>query len=157
MKERNKVTPAAYLILKKGEEVLFARRANTGYFNGYYSLPAGHVELGEMPSVAILREAREEIGVDIKEGDLKFVHSLYRSAIDETGDRIDYFFTAEIFSGEPKNCEPQKCDDVRWFSIDNLPEKLVPEVKHALSCLEQNQSYSEMPFEKKNLNPDRVG
>lgn len=154
MKDRNKVTPAAYLILRKKHDVFLTRRAHTGYFNGYYSLPAGHVEANELPTTAIIREAREEVGVIIKKKDVHFFHALYRQAVDDTGDRVDYFFISEKFKNEPKNCEPQKCDDARWFPLKKLPSKITPEVKWVLKLISKKISYSEMPFDKKNINPE---
>ena len=43
-KERNKIIPASYAVLIKDNKVLLVRRFNTGYEDGKYSLPAGHVE-----------------------------------------------------------------------------------------------------------------
>lgn len=154
MKERHKVIPAAYLIIKNKNKVFMTRRANTHYFNGYYSLPAGHVEDGELPVDAIIREAKEEVGITIAKKNVVFAHALYRTKLDETGDRVDYFFIVEKYKGELKNCEPDKCDDAQWFALDKLPKKITPEVKHVFVLLKKKQVYSEMPFNKKNLNPE---
>ena len=116
-KERNKSVPAVYIILKKGEEILLGRRKNTGYYDGWYGGPAGHVDAKELPSIAGVREAKEEVGIDINPTDVKFAHALYRTAHDETGDRSDYFFIVEKWDGEPKIMEPEKCDDLQWFLI----------------------------------------
>ena len=91
MKDRNKATPAVYLILKKNRQVLLGRRINTGYYDGWYTLPSGHVEAGELPLDALLRESKEEIGITYEKKDAKLVHTLYRTKHDETGDRADYF------------------------------------------------------------------
>ncbi len=155
MKERNKAIPASYLILKKGNKVLMLRRANTTYFDGYYSLPAGHVEAGELPTQCMVREAKEEIGVTLKTKDLILMCAIYRATHDKTGDRIDFFFVFENSKVEPKNMEPHKCDDMRWVSLDKLPSKITPEVKKALDWFKKKYTYYEMPFEKKNLNPTK--
>ena len=94
-KERNKSVPAVYAIFKKDGKVLMGRRQNTTYYDGWYGVPAGHVEAGELPITALVREAKEEIGVNIDPKNIKFVHALYRTAHDETGDRVDYFFLVE--------------------------------------------------------------
>ena len=73
-KERHKEVPASYLVLIKGGKILLQRRFNTGYMDGKYSLPAGHVDEGESFGKCIAREAKEEIGVDVDIKDLKFVN-----------------------------------------------------------------------------------
>src|SRR5581483_4419071 len=132
--DRLKATPAAYLILEKDGKVLSIRRYNTGYRDGEYSLPAGHLEEGELPSECILREAQEEVGIKIKSEDLEFVCVHYRLREDQTGERIDFFFVADNWEGEPKIMELDKNDDLQWFYPDNLPKNMVPYVKSALDC-----------------------
>jgi 8-oxo-dGTP diphosphatase len=155
MKERNKAIPAVYLIIKKKNMVFLIRRAFTTYFDGYYSLPAGHVEAGELPLECMIREAKEEVGISITKKDLMLVHIMYRTSHDITGDRADYFFKVEKFEGELKNMEPNKCDDLKWFDLNKLPMKLTPEAKLALASLKKKVVYSEMPFDKKNVNPTK--
>ena len=94
-KERNKAVPAVYLILEKDGEVLLGRRKGSGYFDGWYALPAGHVEADELPLAALVRETKEEIDVSINLEDLKLVYTMYRPKHDETGERFDMFFTAD--------------------------------------------------------------
>lgn len=65
-KERYKIIPTVYLVLIRENKILLLRRYNTGFMDGYYSFPAGHVEANETLTQAMVREAKEEIGVDIK-------------------------------------------------------------------------------------------
>lgn len=155
MSNRNTAIPAVYLFLIKNKKVLLIRRAGTGYFNGYYSLPAGHVEGGELPQACIIREAKEEIGILVSKKNIEMIHSQYRTKNDETADRVNYFFAAKGWKGEPQNMEPHKCDDMRWVPLDKLPANTVPEVKLALACYRKKITYSEMPFNKKDLNPTK--
>jgi 8-oxo-dGTP diphosphatase len=63
---RHTIIPAVYLILKNSKsEYCLTRRFNTGYMDGYYSLPAGHLDGKESLIVAIIIEAKEEINIDI--------------------------------------------------------------------------------------------
>ena len=66
MKTRHSIICASYLLLVRDTEVLLSRRFNTGYEDGNYSLPAGHVDKGESVADALVREAKEEIGIDVK-------------------------------------------------------------------------------------------
>src|SRR5262245_13673542 len=66
---RHQLVPAAYVVFLRpgdsGREVLLMRRANTGYMDDHWALVAGHVEPGESCVAAAVREAREEVGVDV--------------------------------------------------------------------------------------------
>lgn len=155
MKLRNKAVPAAYLILKKDNKVLLGRRKNTTYFDGWYGTPAGHIEAGELPIMAVIRETKEEIGISIDPKDVKQVHTMYRTAHDETGDRADYFFNAEKWEGEPKIMEPDKCDDLQWFEINKLPENLVPHEKDAILNIKKGINYSEVDIKHTVQNPSK--
>lgn len=147
IKERNRAVPASYLVLKKNDKVLLARRFNTGYYDGYYSLPAGHVEAGELPLNALVREIQEEIGIEIVEENLHLAHIMYRTKRDETGDRADFFFVADNYQREIENKEPHKCDDLQWFPISNLPENTISHIKDVLLSIEKGIVYSELGLE----------
>lgn len=145
-KERHKEVPASYLVLIKEGKVLLTRRFNTGYMDGKYSLPAGHVDEGENFTQCIVREAEEEVGVDIMPEDLKFAHIMHRLSDPEWKDlryRIDVFFVCEKWGGELKNMEPEKCDDMAWFDLASLPENTIPYVKTALENIKDKKVYSE--------------
>ncbi len=133
---------ASYLVLIQDGKVLLARRANTGYCDGQYSLPAGHVEPGESFTAALLREIYEEIGVRIDPGELAAPHILHRKGEDGS-ERVDAFFPVSHWEGEVQNREPGKCDDLSWFAIDYLPENTIPYIRTVLGNIQNNISYSE--------------
>lgn len=152
--ERNKAVPASYAILEKNGQILLGRRINTGYYDGYYTVPSGHVEEGELPIGALIREVKEEIGVDIKTEDVQLIHTMFRAKHDATGQRADYFFLVKKWLGEPVNSEPYKCDELRWFPSEQMPEKMMHHVRYALECRKKGVSYSEIPFTSEWLNPN---
>jgi mutator protein MutT len=143
-KERHKIVPAAYIILTKGSKIFLARRFNTGYEDGKYSLPAGHVEAGETFTQCIIREAEEEIGIILNTADLKMAHAMQRLPLkDQNNERVDIFFTTNKWEGEITNKEPHKCDDLSWFDLNKIPENIIPYVKHAIECINKDIIYSE--------------
>jgi len=144
MTERNKAIPAAYLVLEKEGKILLARRCNTGYQDGNYQVPAGHVEAGELPSEALIREAKEEVGIDLAPDDFTLVHVSYRPKHDATDNRVDFFFKATRWSGEVQNREPDKCDDLKWVLPDELPENTVAHMKDAIECMQKGIFYKEL-------------
>jgi ADP-ribose pyrophosphatase YjhB (NUDIX family) len=123
---------AVYLILRRQEEILLARRCNTGFQDGNYSLVSGHVEAGESVTAALIREAYEEAGIVLSPEAAKFVHLIHRKSEDGLY-YFDFFFTADEWTGEITNCEPHKCDDLRWFSQTRLPLNLVSYVRDVLT------------------------
>ncbi len=144
MKIRNKAIPAVYILLEKDGKVLLGRRCNTGYQDGNYQVPAGHVEEGELPTEAIIREAKEEVNVDLSLSGIELVHVGYRPKHDPSGDRIDFYFKAKKWSGEIKNMEPDKCEDLNFVSWDNLPENTVFHVHEAFKCIQKGVFYNEI-------------
>jgi 8-oxo-dGTP pyrophosphatase MutT (NUDIX family) len=141
--QRAAVRAAVYLILRHQEQVLLARRCNTGYQDGNYSLVAGHVEAGETVTFTLLREAREEAGIRLAPDQVEFVHLLQRKSQDGLI-YFDFFFAAHQWAGEIINCEPNRCDDLRWFPLSALPTNMVVYVRHVLTRLvPQGQRFSE--------------
>lgn len=116
------------LFLREGK-ILLSRRYQTGYMDGHYSVPAGHLDGGETLTQAAIREAREETGLDLAPETISFACVLHRR---EDEERVDFFVRVAGWSGEPVNAEPHKCDDLRWFSLSRLPENLIPYVRRGL-------------------------
>jgi 8-oxo-dGTP diphosphatase len=137
---RFKLILSVYTILVKDDKVLLLRRANTGYEDGNYGLPSGHADGAEAGREAAARETKEEVGVDIVPHDMKFVHAMHRLQDDE---RVDFFFAADKWQGEPKNMEPEKCDNISWFPLNGLPENTIPYIREVLEAYRQGIYYSE--------------
>ena len=132
---------AVHLILTNDRgECLFLRRFNTGYKDGEYGLVSGHVEEGEDLKNAMIREAREEVGITLSSDDLDVIGvipSLPKSYV--------YFFLhTDTWSGNVKNMEPHKCDDMRWFDLHALPENTVFYVNQAVENYLEGRWFSEV-------------
>lgn len=146
-KERTKCVPASYILLLREGKILLARRANTGYQDGNWNVPSGHVDGNELPAAAAVRECLEEIGVRIREKDLVPVHISYRPKHDDTGNRVDFFFSATEWEGEPGNLEPNKCDALEWFPTGNLPDKMTPHVRDAIESMLKGIFFRELSLQ----------
>jgi 8-oxo-dGTP diphosphatase len=143
--DRFVVVPASYVFLLRdgvgGLEVLLQLRQNTGYMDHHWAAAAaGHVEKGETAFDAAQREAHEELG--ITDVDLAFEFTMQRTRGGEPIDeRVDFFFTARTWSGEPRIVEKAKCADLRWCRLDALPDPVVPHELMALRALGTGAAY----------------
>jgi 8-oxo-dGTP diphosphatase len=115
---------------------LLSERANTGWRDGWHTLPSGHIEPGEMPSEALAREAREEAGVEIQE----FSHfaTIFRHNPERT--YIDFFYRVTKWQGDLRNAEPNKCAGLTWHLHNDLPLQTLPFVAEVLN-LDKNKTH----------------
>jgi mutator protein MutT len=127
--DRPRVIVDVNLLLRDGPRILLGRRISAKFGNGCYSVPAGHLELGESVEAALVREAREELGITVAAEDVKFVQVMHNSY--GLG-RIAFFFEVRVWDGEVTNREPDKCDDLRWFALDALPAPMIPYVRQTI-------------------------
>lgn len=142
---RSKFPVAVHLFLLCDGQVLLLRRFNTGYEDGNFSVPAGHLDGNEAVRLAGVREAREELGVEIMPDDLEFSGVFHRQSDDE---RVDFFFSIRQWQGEPQNTEPDKCDLLVWADLDDLPENMIPYVRQALENFREGISFQEFGWAK---------
>lgn len=135
---------SGYLMLIRGGRILLSRRYQTGYEDGKYSLPAGHIEDNETLTRGTCREIREEIGVTLGPRDLLLVHVMHRRSNDI---RMDFFFTTQKKGLVPKNMEPDKADDLRWFPLAKLPPNTIPYIRAAIEKYQKKIYYSEFGWQ----------
>ncbi len=143
MTERVKFNASvSFLVEKDGKFLLFYR--TDGYFkDGWWVLPAGHIEAGETATQTVIREAKEELDIDVDTKDVSFGH-LVHNLVGENK-RMDFYFKVKDFKGEIKNMEPTKCAKMEFFSKDTMPpaEKIAPTTLQALKSMWNNVCYSE--------------
>ncbi|MFI9025082.1 methyltransferase domain-containing protein [Streptomyces sp. NPDC053560] len=130
-----------HLILRRGDEVLLARRANTGYADGLLHAPSGHAEDGEDVREAMAREAAEELGLRLNPSDLR-VALVMQHRSPEGRPRIGWFFEATYGAGgEPVNREPEKCSELDWFPLAALPDDMVAYCRAGLDAYRAGERF----------------
>ncbi len=126
--------------------VLLQRRQNTGFADGSWDLScSGHVERGETMTAAAVREAKEELGVNLCAESLRFAVLVHKR--DKEFVYINPYFICTDFDGEPQICEPEKCSEMKWFDIENLPEDLIDDRRRALTAYLNGERYIEYGWE----------
>ena len=132
-----------HLILVQKDKVLLGIRTRTGFADGMYGLPAGKVEVGESVLAGMVREAKEELGIEIRESDLELSSLVYHLWTDKVQTQSNIFFFCSKFSGEIVNAEPEKCCALKFFSLKRLPKKIIPFVAEGLYNHMKKIKYSE--------------
>jgi 8-oxo-dGTP pyrophosphatase MutT (NUDIX family) len=131
---------AVHLFLIKDNKILLLRRFNTGYEDGNYSVIAGHLDGGEDVYTAMIREAKEEAGIDILYDDLEIVQVMHRKKASE--ERIDYFFRCSRWNGDIRIMETDKCDELVWTEIHNLPGNTVDYIRAAINYYREDNKFT---------------
>ncbi len=143
MSERVKFNASVSFILEQDDKILLFYRTD-GYFkDGWWVLPAGHIEENETATQAVVREAKEELGIDVDIKDVEFAHIVHNLVGENK--RMDFYFCIKNFKGEIQNLEPTKCADMQFFNKDTLPpiEKIAPTTLQALQSIWNKKHYSE--------------
>ena len=141
--QKHVIIPAVCLILECDGKWFVGRRQNTGYCDGYLNMPAGHIELDETPREAAVREAKEEVGIEVSAEDISFVHIQYNRDAEDKHDRTHYYFKIECCDQEPLNMEPDKCSEVMWIPVGDRLGEFIPFMKDALELIIKGEYYSE--------------
>lgn len=129
-KERHKITVAACMILRKDDTILLLKRKNTGYCDGDYGLPSGHVEPNEHVLNTMLRETKEEVGIVLTKSQATFL--AVQHWVETDPPYMYFYYESSDWQGTVTNLEPNKCDKLLWAPVDNLPVNIVPHLRLAL-------------------------
>jgi 8-oxo-dGTP diphosphatase len=110
---------ALALIQNKAREYLLVKHA---YDSCWYSAPGGGVEAGESPQAAVIRELREELGVEIA---LEYLVGIYEV---NWGSRttLVYLFACKITDGKIRINQPEEIESFAWFTPEQMPENVNP-------------------------------
>lgn len=144
MEERYKCKIVVDLLLERQnpetnkKEILLLLRQNTGYADGLYDLPGGHLDPNEDIFDAMIREAKEEIGIDMERYNMKIVHINHRFK----NGMLKFVFKVDKYKNYVTNGEPDKCEEIRWVEIDNLPENIIEHIKKEIILIYDDVYYS---------------
>ncbi len=142
---RHTVVPAVLFVLEKDGRYLLHLRQNTGFADGLWSVPGGHFEPDEHALQAVIREAKEELGITVNEDNIHFLgmHHMRRK---DGLDGLNLYFKITKWQGEPSNTEPDHCADMQWFAVNELPENTYGEF-HEIIAPKASHSFIEGCFQ----------
>ena len=130
--ERELFLSSIYIILKNKEgKVLLQRRQGTKLWPNYLALPAGHIDEGENAYEAVVREAKEELNIIISIDNIidTFVVNRKNKSLKSY---YDIYFEIDDYQGNITINEPEKCSELIWADINNLPDDIIPFEKEAI-------------------------
>lgn len=145
-RERFKLSLSVFLLLIKNHQVLLIKRSNTGWMDGFYSVPAGAIDGNEPLADAMVREAKEEVNINVSKTDLTLVHISHNNT--DNQEWIGTYFLATKWTGEERLSEPEKHSEIKWASLTDLPENTVPYVKIAIESYLKKLPYSEFGWKE---------
>ena len=109
-----RISPCVIVLITRGDEVLLAQgRRHRGA--GMYGAVAGFIEAGESAEQAVIREVREELGVEVAQ--IRYQNSQAWPFPNQ----LMLGYTAEYLSGDVVP-EVQEIVDAAWFNIHSLPK-----------------------------------
>jgi len=121
-------------LINDNEEVLLLKRSkNSKNEKGYWNKVGGEVEFGEKLEDALRRETKEELNIEID--DIEFLSVTDHILSEEKQHWVGFNYMAKIMSGTPKIMEPDKCDEMKWFRFDRMPDKLAMPTKESLPLM----------------------
>ena len=117
------------------KKVLLGKRKNS-YKAGMYGIPGGKLELKESVLNCGKRELAEETG--LQANSLKYLGVI--PELQEVNNFIHFAFVCTDYSGKPKLMEPEKCESWDWYSLNKLPEYVLPGHKAAINLYKNPDS-----------------
>ena len=116
------------------------KRQNTGNNDDEYELPGGHLEQNEDIFDAMIREAKEELLIDLNRENIKIIHLMHHY----TGERLNFIFETDGTNLKPEIGEKNKCSELIWTDINSLPPETTPKVKLIINNILKNKFYDKL-------------
>jgi 8-oxo-dGTP diphosphatase len=126
-KQRPKIGIGVYIKNSKGEILLMKRKGKHG--GETWCPPGGHLEMGESFLDCARRETKEEVGLEVEDVEvIGAVNNIFSQEVHY----VNVDVIAKGVLGEPKIMEPEKCSEIAWFALNNLPKPLFYPTEHLL-------------------------
>jgi 8-oxo-dGTP diphosphatase len=115
---------AVMIVILRDDQVLLSQRKNTGFKDGFFALPGGKHDGNEVLSLAVAREAQEELGISCQAEQVQFASLIHAYLPEPPMELLYATFKINQFQGEIINNEPHKCAELKFFPLSHLPENI---------------------------------
>lgn len=126
------------IIINEKGQILLGKRKNI-FGDGTYGLPGGKLKQGETFEECAIREIKEETGLDVKIEDIEIINIANTIT---TKHFVQIGVLVKKYSGILEVIEKDKCDELRFFDLDNLPELFIG-TKPNIELFKENKMYDE--------------
>jgi len=120
----------------RDDKLLLGKRKNV-YGAGSWGLPGGHLEQKEKMQDTAKRELFEETG--LVANDFEFICLVNDNREDQH--YVQVGFMAKDAEGEPILKEPDKCEEWKWFDLDNLPQEIFIGAKDIIKAFQNGLNF----------------
>lgn len=111
----------AYIV--KNGQIFLGKRGNV-YGSGTWALPGGHLEHMERADECLARELKEEMGVTVDPATFELLALTDDLQPENNVHYIHITFKVDIGDQIPEICEPEMCEEWRWFALEAIPENI---------------------------------
>jgi 8-oxo-dGTP diphosphatase len=130
------------IIINTEKKILIGKRANS--HAPYYSIPGGHIELGETLEDTAIREVKEETNLIIESPEVIAVTNDLETYEKEGKHYISIILLSKTFQGILRNMEPQKCEGWQWVYPAQLPFPFFNAAQQGIACWLNNTFYEKV-------------
>ena len=135
MSDKNLVTVSALVLLDQDKRILISERPQGKFMQGFWEFPGGKLEKGENPEICLIREIKEEIGVDLE--NFCFSPLIFTLNEYENFDVLLLLFICREWEGI---VSPKENQNIKWVFVNKLfdsnllpgDQKLIPYIRDAI-------------------------
>lgn len=132
------------IIQNEKKEILIGKRK--GSHSPYFSIPGGHLEIGETFEQAAVKEVLEETGLLIRNPKVIAITNNLRTYRDEKKHYVSINLFANEFEGKCEVKEPDKCEEWFWCKVEEIPNPQFDASEYAIDCFTKGKFYIEDQF-----------
>lgn len=124
------------VLITKNNKILLGKRKGS-HGDGTWSTPGGHLEFFEKIKECAIREVKEETDMDIEISEDE-IFTITNDFFEKENKHYITLYLKAKTDQEPKNMEPEKCEEWKWFSLDEFPENLFVPIQNLLKQKERS-------------------
>ena len=136
MSDKDLVTVSALVLLDQDKRILISERPKGKFMQGFWEFPGGKLEKGENPEICLIREIKEEIGVDLE--NFCFSPLIFTLNEYENFDVLLLLFICREWEGI---VSPKENQNIKWVFVNKLfdsnllpgDQKLIPYIRDAIN------------------------